>query len=227
VGRLFGPFGSLSRSTAAAKGRLATEFHTRISKLLGLIGELVECQCPESPRRRLAAPRGWMSLRLNGASTSRSNSGCRSSSARWPYILYLWMHGLLNEDAARSSAALTTWSRENRLRRLFGDVKAAAASSSVLLGSRKLQHSRPLVSFHSTKLANVAGPYSNGVVPNSASRALILGSERTAFVAKLRTWIISWGVSFGAANPHQLPAWKPGTKSLSTGTFGVSPSVSL
>src|SRR5260370_42102433 len=53
------------------------------------------------------------------------------------------------------------------------------------------------------------GEPANGVVPKSASRALILGSARPALISLLSFAMISAGVFFGATVPHYPLASKP------------------
>src|SRR5438128_1743929 len=58
------------------------------------------------------------------------------------------------------------------------------------------------------------------VPPNSASRALILGSVRTALISLLSLSTISAGVPVGAPAPHQELASYPGRKSPTVGMSG-------
>src|SRR5512144_2738937 len=57
-----------------------------------------------------------------------------------------------------------------------------------------------------TNFAKAAGELANGVPPNSASRALILGSTSAAFISVFSFSMISDGVFLGAAKPYQLLA---------------------
>jgi hypothetical protein len=61
-------------------------------------------------------------------------------------------------------------------------------------------------------LANSADEPVNGVVPKSASRALILGSAELAVISLLSLSMISLDVFLGAPIPFQPLASKPGTK---------------
>jgi hypothetical protein len=57
-----------------------------------------------------------------------------------------------------------------------------------------------------TNFVKRAGELANGVPPNSASRALIFGSARAAFISVFSLSMMSDGVFFGAAKPYQLLA---------------------
>src|SRR5262249_24432690 len=60
----------------------------------------------------------------------------------------------------------------------------------------------------------------SGTAPKSASRALMSGSARAAFISLFSFSMISGGVFLGATTPNQLLASKPGRNSLTVGTSG-------
>src|SRR5262249_31879513 len=62
-------------------------------------------------------------------------------------------------------------------------------------------------------LPKSAGDPTSGVLPRSASRALILGSARPALISLLSFSTISAGVTLGAPTPNKLLASYPGKNS--------------
>ena len=83
---------------------------------------------------------------------------------------------------------------------------SAGGVGSFRLDVGRPDHLAPLLGFFRDELAEIGGRAASTVPPRSASRALILGSARTALISLLSLSTISAGVFLGAPTPYQVLA---------------------